>query len=258
MIKIECRPYETFPVLGVRVAALQIPDVVESMEEWIAARDHCRYIAVTSMHGVVMAQHDAAFLRALNDAAMVVPDGMPLVWAGRRQGHHLPRRVYGPELMETFFARTSGKGYRHFFYGGKPGVADELARNLVLRFPGVQVAGVFCPPFRPLTAEEDETIVRAIESSRADVVWVGVSTPKQEEWMNQHRNLLSAPVLVGVGAAFDVHAGRSRSAPKWMRENGLEWSFRLLHEPRRLWKRYLIFGSEFAFRMAFEFLRFRK
>jgi N-acetylglucosaminyldiphosphoundecaprenol N-acetyl-beta-D-mannosaminyltransferase len=247
----------TYVVLGVPVSAVQIPGVVDRIEEWIARREACRYIAVTGMHGVMLAQHDPGYLGVLSDAAMVVPDGMPLVWAGRRLGFDLPRRVYGPELMETFCARTRSKGYRHFFYGAKPGVADELARRLAERYPGLQVAGVCSPPFRPLTDEEDRSIVRAIEDSKADIVWVGLGAPKQEVWMHQHQGRLSAPVLVGVGAAFDFHAGRVPSAPEWMREHGFEWAFRLALEPRRLWKRYLVYGSEFALRMALEVLRSR-
>ena len=247
--------FDTYDVLGVRVNAVQIPGVVDRMEEWIARREACRFVAVTGMHGVMLAQHDPAFRQVLSGAAMVVPDGMPLVWAGRRHGFDLPRRVYGPELMGAFCARTHGKGYRHFFYGGKPGVGEALGKRLCECYPGLQIAGVLCPPFRSITNEEDRAIVRAIEDSRADVVWVGLGAPKQELWMHDHWQRLSAPVLVGVGAAFDFLTGRVSNAPEWMREHGLEWSFRLLREPRRLWKRYIILGSEFVVRMAWEELR---
>jgi N-acetylglucosaminyldiphosphoundecaprenol N-acetyl-beta-D-mannosaminyltransferase len=202
------------------------------------------------MHGIVEAQHDPCFRSVLENADLVVPDGMPLVWLARKRGHALKRRVYGPELLKSFCQSTGGK-HRHFFYGGAPGVAKQLADRLRCQY-GVSIAGTYSPPFRALTSEEDNRIVDLIHETAADVVWVGLSTPKQEQWMYQHRNLLRVPVLVGVGAAFDLLTGRVRQAPPWMRERGLEWMFRLLQEPRRLWRRYLIYGSEFAFKASLE------
>ncbi len=236
----------SFRVLGVRVDAVQIPDAVRRMEEWIARREGGRYIAVTGMHGVTEAQHDSHFKKILNSAGLVVPDGMPLVWIGRRHGFDLRRRVYGPELMATFCEQTASKAYRHFFYGGASGVAEELASQFVSRFSGMVVAGTYSPPFRSLTPEEDREIIHAIEGAQADIVWVGLSTPKQERWMFEHRHRLKVPVLVGVGAAFDFHTRRIAQAPAWMGDHGLEWLFRLSVEPRRLWRRYLVYGSEFA------------
>ena len=248
----------SFAVLGVRVDAVQIPDVVQIMERWIAARNGSQYVAVTGMHGVTEAHHDRAFRAILNDAGMVVPDGMPLVWVSRLRGHNLRRRVYGPELMLAFCEHTARKGCRHFFYGGAPGVADALAEKLQSRFPGLQVAGTCCPPFRPLTPEEDEAVVARINACGADVLWVGLSTPKQERWMHGHRDRIRVPVMVGVGAAFDIHSGRVRQAPRWMRENGFEWLFRLLQEPRRLWRRYLVYGSQFMLLVCLELLGLRR
>jgi N-acetylglucosaminyldiphosphoundecaprenol N-acetyl-beta-D-mannosaminyltransferase len=248
-----------FRVLGVRVDAVQIPNVIARMEEWIARRDGCRYIAVTGMHGVAEAQHDRRFKHILNAAGLVVPDGYPLVRLGRTKGMpQLKRRVYGPELMAAFCERTAAKGYRHFFYGGAPGVAEELAPRFAMRHPGLVVAGTYCPPFRALTPEEDDEVVAKIEQSRADIVWVGLSTPTQERWMFEHRERLRVPVLVGVGAAFDFHTGRAAQAPQWMRENGLEWLFRLVQEPKRLWRRYLVYGSEFVLLVMLESLGLRK
>jgi N-acetylglucosaminyldiphosphoundecaprenol N-acetyl-beta-D-mannosaminyltransferase len=250
---------KSFFVLGVRVDAVQIPDVIARMEDWITRREACRYVAVTGMHGVTEAQHDGRFKDVLNAAELVVADGYPLVWLGRRKGlAQMKRRVYGPELMEAFCEQTAGKGYRHFFYGGAPGVAEELARRLSARYPGLELAGTFCPPFRGLTPEEDRQAVAAIEEARPDIVWVGLSTPKQETWMFEHREPLRAPVLVGVGAAFDFHTGRTIQAPMWMRENGLEWLFRLIQEPRRLWRRYLVYGMEFGVLVTLELLRLKK
>jgi N-acetylglucosaminyldiphosphoundecaprenol N-acetyl-beta-D-mannosaminyltransferase len=248
-----------FSVLGVRVDPVQIPDVITCAQSWIDAREVGRYIAVTGMHGVTEAQHESSFKNILNAASLVVPDGYPLVWLGRRKGFAgLLRRVYGPELLEEFCKETASKGYRHFFYGGAPGVADDLAKRLSDRHPRMAVAGTYCPPFRELTPEEDENIVRTINAAKPDGVWVGLSTPKQERWMYGHRGRLDVPVMVGVGAAFDFHTGRVPQAPVWMRENGLEWLFRLSKEPKRLWHRYLVYGSQFVFLVLLESLHLKK
>jgi N-acetylglucosaminyldiphosphoundecaprenol N-acetyl-beta-D-mannosaminyltransferase len=249
-------PPATFAVLGVRVNAVQIPAVIAQMERWILESEACHFIAVTGMHGITEAQHDPCFKHILNSADLVVPDGMPLVWLGRHQGYQLPRRVYGPELMQSF-CRLSGPNYAHYFYGGMPGVAVSLAESLRGQF-GINVAGAYSPPFRPLSAEEDEQVLDEIHRAKSDVLWIGLSTPKQERWMYAHRSRLRVPVVVGVGAAFDLNSGRIRQAPMWMRENGLEWSYRLLREPKRLWRRYLICGSEFVWSVALELLSLRK
>ena len=244
---------QVFEVLGIPVNAIQIPGTVECMEGWIREGSAPRYIAVTGMHGVREAQYDAGVAEALRDAALVVPDGMPLVWLGRRRGHVLPRRVYGPELMAEFCRTTAGK-YRHFLYGSSPETLDRLEEVLRVRF-GNQVVGRYSPPFRALTPEEEVEVTANINRSGADVVWVGLSTPKQEVWMHRFRSLVRAPVLVGVGAAVDFLAGQKRSAPRWMQENGLEWLFRLLCEPRRLWRRYLLGGSDFVVKVLMEEVR---
>jgi N-acetylglucosaminyldiphosphoundecaprenol N-acetyl-beta-D-mannosaminyltransferase len=245
----------SFSILGVPVHAVQIADVVRVMRDWIVRRESCQVVAVTGMHGVTEAQRDPEFKNVLREASLVVPDGMPLVWVGRREGFHLRRRVYGPELMETF-CRDTGDELRHFFYGGALGVAERLAGILRNRY-GISVAGTFSPPFRPLTANEDAVIVQRINASQPDVIWVGLSTPKQERWMHGHRSLLDVPVTVGVGAAFDYVSGAKRSAPAWMQEHGLEWFYRLTSEPKRLWRRYLLGGSQFVYWLALERLRLR-
>jgi N-acetylglucosaminyldiphosphoundecaprenol N-acetyl-beta-D-mannosaminyltransferase len=228
------------------------------MESWVTARKGSRYVAVTGMHGVSESRRDSAFRTILRDADLVVPDGMPLVWLGRFHGHNMARRVYGPELMLEFCRATAPHGLRHFFYGGADGVADALAARMAERFPGLVVAGACSPPFRALTAEEDAAIVSRINAARADVLWVGLSTPKQERWMHAHRDCLSVPVMVGVGAAFDMHTGRVKQAPAWMREHGLEWFYRLLQEPRRLWRRYIVLGSQFVGNVALELSGMRR
>ena len=245
-----------FQVLGVRVNAVQIPGVVGQMEDWISERSGCHFIAVTGMHGVTEAQHDLLFKEILNTADLVVPDGMPLVWLGRLRGHSLRRRVYGPELMETF-CQSTGPKYRHFLYGGAPDVPSLLAGVMREKY-GINVVGEYSPPFRALTEQEDEEILAQIHAAKPDIIWVGLSTPKQERWMYEHRSRLRVPVAVGVGAAFDLNSGRAKQAPRWMRENGLEWSFRLIMEPRRLWRRYLVYGSEFVWRVAAELLSLRQ
>lgn len=246
-----------FVVLGVRVHAIQIPAVIARVERWIRKGASGHYVALTGMHGVSEALHDAG-LRALLNApeCLVVADGMPLVWLGRRHGHPMARRVYGPELMESFLRQTRDR-YRHFFYGGAPGVADHLTEVMRQRF-GARVVGTYCPPFRPLTVDEKRDVVSRIRTAVPDVLWVGLSTPKQERWMSEYLPLLNVPVLIGVGAAFDFHTGRLQQAPVWMRENGLEWLFRLLREPRRLWRRYLINGSQFAWNVSLELLNIKR
>lgn len=244
----------SFEVLGVKVQAVQTPDVVACMERWIHERGACRTVAATSMHGVVEARHDSTFKEILKSADAVVPDGMPLVWLGRRKGYALPRRVYGPDLMLEFCGKTAARGYRHFFYGGEPGVPELLAESLQKRFPSLQVCGTFSPPFRPLQPEEEEKIVAMINQAAPDIVWVGLGEIKQDQWMHQHKDRLGVPVLVGVGAAFDFLSGRRNQAPRWMGEHGFEWLFRLCQEPRRLWRRYLVYGTQFLVYLALAWL----
>jgi N-acetylglucosaminyldiphosphoundecaprenol N-acetyl-beta-D-mannosaminyltransferase len=243
-------------VLGIRVDAVHIPDVISRMQTWIAIGQVCHYIAFTGLHGVSEANKDSNFKNIVNSADLVVADGMPLVWLGRLHGHALRRRVYGPELMETF-CRETGSQYRHFFYGGVPGVAESLATSLRERFH-IVVAGTYSPPFRDLTVEEDKVLADWVHEAAPDVLWVGLSTPKQERWMHEHRERLRVPVLLGVGAAFDLNSGRLRQAPEWMREIGLEWLFRFLAEPRRLWKRYLVKIPSAIWSISLEIVHLRK
>jgi len=230
--------FPTFRVLDVPVHAVQIPDAISQIKAWIGSGVKGRYVAVTGMHGIAESRRDDNLRCALHSADLVVPDGMPLVWLGRRHGHTLKRRVYGPELMETF-CRQTGATYRHFFYGGANGTADRLASSLRQRYC-IVVAGTYCPPFRTLNEKEQRQFVSRIEESSPDILWVGLSTPKQEKWMYENRDTLNVPVMLGVGAAFDINSGTTSQAPVWMRENGLEWLFRLTTDPKRLWRRYLI------------------
>jgi N-acetylglucosaminyldiphosphoundecaprenol N-acetyl-beta-D-mannosaminyltransferase len=227
-------------------------DALATIDGWIARREH-RYVCVSGVHGVMESQRDEALRRIHNIAGLVTPDGMPLVWLSHLKGERHVERVYGPDLMLALCSLPlSQGGYRHFFYGGAPGVADRLAERLRARCPGLAVVGTYTPPFRQLTAAEDDDVVCRIDAAEPDIVWVGMSTPKQEHWMHAHINRLSAPVLIGVGAAFDFLAGLKRQAPRWMQRSGLEWTFRLLTEPRRLWRRYAINNPAFVWHILLQ------
>jgi len=244
-------------ILGVGVSALNMTMALEVIEGWIERREP-HYVCVTGVHGVMESQRDENLRRIHNRAGLVTPDGMPLVWLSRLQGFRHVERVYGPDLMLALCERSAAKGYRHFFYGGAEGVPEQLASVLQKRFPGLQVAGTFSPPFRPLTPEEDDQIIQMINEAAPDIVWVGLSTPKQERWMAEHVGRLTAPVLIGVGAAFDFLTGRKPQAPRWMQRAGLEWLFRLLTEPRRLWRRYLINNPLFVALVVLQALGVRR
>jgi N-acetylglucosaminyldiphosphoundecaprenol N-acetyl-beta-D-mannosaminyltransferase len=235
-------------VLGVEVSAINPHMALSAVTEWIESDDR-QYVCVTGVHGVMESQGDPDLKRIHNASGLTTPDGMPLVWCGRFAGAGWMERVYGPDLMLQVCAKSVDMGWKHFFYGAGPGVADELARRLSETFPGLSVAGTYSPPFRPLTAMEVDTMVDVLNESAADIVWIGLSTPKQERWMDQFRPLLDAGVLIGVGAAFDIHAGRLAQAPKWMQRSGLEWMFRLTQEPKRLWRRYLSASPRFLMGM---------
>jgi len=226
-------------ILGVGISAINMNIALKVIETWITKRES-HYVCVTPVHSVMECQRDPQLRHIFNTSGMTTPDGMPLVWISRLKGFRHVDRVYGPDLMLALCERSVARGYRHFFYGGAEGVPEQLAEVLQRRFPGLVVAGTFSPPFRPLTPEEDEHIVQMINKAVPDIVWVGLGSPKQERWMAAHVDRLTAPVLIGVGAAFDFHTGRKPQAPRWMQRSGLEWLFRLLTEPRRLWRRYLI------------------
>jgi len=250
-------PRERYGVLGVWVDAVDQRRAQDVIEDWIA-RAEPGYVCVSNVHSVMEARRDESLRAVLNAAGLAVPDGMPLVWVARLRGCRDVRRVYGPDLTLQLCERAARRGYRCFFYGGGPGVAERLAEALSRRFPGLRVVGAEAPPFRPLTTEEDEEAVRRINAASPDVVFVGLGCPKQERWMAEHRARLRAPVLLGVGAAFDFHTGRVPQAPRWMMGSGLEWLFRLWQEPRRLWRRYLVYNPLFVFHLTLELLGLRR
>jgi N-acetylglucosaminyldiphosphoundecaprenol N-acetyl-beta-D-mannosaminyltransferase len=226
------------PILGVPLAVTDYERALDWIDAAVAlgARE---YLCVAAVHTVMESREDEALRAAVDGAAFTVPDGQPLAWALRKLGHKIDARVYGPELMERACARAAGSGQRHYLYGGRDEKAlAQLAANLLARHPGLQLVGGHSPPFRGLDDAELDEIATRINAARPDVVWVGIGVPKQEKWMATMRDRLDAPVLIGVGAAFDFHAGLVPQAPAWMQRRGLEWLFRLVQEPRRLWRRY--------------------
>jgi N-acetylglucosaminyldiphosphoundecaprenol N-acetyl-beta-D-mannosaminyltransferase len=250
------------PALPPAAEVLGVPLAITDYErtlDWIEASVRTRrrdYVCVAAVHTVMAFREDAELRAAVLGAGFTVPDGQPLVWALNALGHSLPNRVYGPELMDRACARAARSGQRFYLYGGRNhGALAELARNLRLRHPGLMIVGGHCPPFRPLTAAEEAAVADDINRSRADVVWVGIGVPKQEKWMAHMRERLEAPVLLGVGAAFDFHAGLIPQAPDALQRLGLEWAFRLVQEPRRLWRRYLRYNPRFVLGFARQYVR---
>lgn len=225
-------------VLGVKISAANIPIAIAEVDRWIR-QGYRSYVTVTGVHGIMESVRDQEIRRVHNGAGLVLPDGMPLVWLLWEDGFKFADRVYGPDLMLALFDQAQKMGYRHFLYGATPRTLELLKRNLQRKFPRAKIVGTYAPPFRPIGADEDPAVIEAINASAADITWVGLSTPKQELWMARHRERLAAPVLIGVGAAFDFHAGILRQAPRWLQRSGLEWLFRMAVEPRRLAKRYL-------------------
>ena len=244
-------------ILGMPIAMTDYTEAMDVMDGLIARRER-GYVCATAVHAIMVGQNDEEMRSALQGSTMTVPDGMPLVWAANLLGEDLEDRVYGPELMLRYCERSRDKGHRIFLYGGRDqGSLAQLALNLRLRYPGVKIVGGYPPPYRDLSEEEEDAIVAEMNNSRADVVWVGVGAPKQEKWMAAMRGRLDAPVLVGVGAAFDFHAGRVSMAPSWMQERGLEWTYRIAQEPRRLLPRYLYTNPRFLYGVARQYLRER-
>ena len=245
-------------VLGVPLALTDYEETLDWIDGTIAQREK-GYICVAAVHTVMASQEDPELREAVVGADFTVPDGQPLVWAMNLLGHQLPSRVYGPDLMDRACERAARTGVRMYLYGGRnQGSLVQLALNLRTRYPGLQIVGGYAPPYRELSDEETDAVVAEIDRSRADIVWVGIGVPKQEKWMARMRDRLEAPVLVGVGAAFDFHAGLVPQAPTWLQEAGLEWAYRLAHEPRRLWRRYLRYNPRFVTAFARQLAQHRR
>jgi N-acetylglucosaminyldiphosphoundecaprenol N-acetyl-beta-D-mannosaminyltransferase len=243
-------------VLGVGIHAVNLRRAVDLIEARVRAGQK-GYVCVTGVHGVMEAGRDKSFQDVLDLAYLVVPDGMPTVWIGRLQGLDLDR-VFGPDLMAEICRRSPATGITHFLYGGRPGVAEELRSVLSRRFPGIRIVGTYTPPFGPLSAQQQIALEEVIQKMSPDIVWVGLSTPKQEQFMAINLRRLGCKVMIGVGAAFDIHTGRLKDAPDWCKKLGLQWFHRLCQEPSRLWKRYLINNSGFLWKIALQLIGIRR
>jgi N-acetylglucosaminyldiphosphoundecaprenol N-acetyl-beta-D-mannosaminyltransferase len=228
-----------FCILGVKISAINIDDACSFVEDAILKRQK-KYICVCPVSTIMESKRSEKVLMGVNSADLVTPDGMAVVWIGKMQGYKNIRRVYGPELMQNIFGISEKKQYKNYFYGSSHNTLNKLEEKLSRKYPGLIINGSFSPPFRQLTEEEDSKIVEEINRSDSDIVWVGLGSPKQDLWMYEHRGRINAPVMIGVGAAFDFLAGVKPQAPRWIRDNGFEWLFRLVTEPKRLWRRYLV------------------
>jgi N-acetylglucosaminyldiphosphoundecaprenol N-acetyl-beta-D-mannosaminyltransferase len=245
-------------VVGIDLALTDYERTMDWMDAAIA-RGERAIVSAAAVHLVMVAGEDPDTRRAIDrDDVLAVPDGQPLVWALKALGHPDASRVYGPDLMAKYCERSARTGTRMYLYGGRnQGALVQLTLSLRRRHPGLRIVGGYSPPFRPLTPEEEDWVADDINRSRADVVWVGTGQPKQEKWMAAMRDRLDAPILAGVGAAFDFHAGLIPQAPDWMQALGLEWTFRLAQEPRRLWRRYVRYNPLFMRDFARQWLRER-
>jgi N-acetylglucosaminyldiphosphoundecaprenol N-acetyl-beta-D-mannosaminyltransferase len=245
-------------LLDIPVHAIDYPQSLTQIASWVDSKKRPpAYITQTNVYSLVLAQKDKPYKEALSSADLSLPDGMPLVWLLRLKGNHVVSRIYGPDLMKLVSLEASKRGWRCFLYGGKPEVLDRLKKTLVDLYPDIQVVGAYSPPFRELTNEEENEVCAMINSAEPDILWISLGTPKQDIWMYEHREKLNVSVMHGVGAAFDSLTGEVRQAPRWMMNAGLEWLFRLIMEPRRLWKRYTINNVLFVSYLLLDLLRVR-
>lgn len=243
---------QTFLVFGAPIDVIDWQSALSRIGRWASAKES-RYVCICNAHSVVTATDDAAFSAAVQQADMATPDGAPVAWLIGKQTGQPQQRINGPDLMWRYLADGAAVGGPVFLYGGKVETLEVLHRRVLEEFPDLQIAGIYSPPFRELTADEDQQVVDMVNRSGATTVWVSLGCPKQEKWMAEHRGRIQA-VMIGVGAAFDYHAGTIRRAPLWMQRNGLEWLHRLASEPGRLWKRYLVTNSLFMFLAARQLL----
>lgn len=244
--------FDTYDVLGIPISVVSLETAAEAIISW-KLDPRARIVGVREVASIMALRERPDLLAITRRTAMNIPDGMPLVWIGRLRG--LPvGRACGPDLIEKVLLESPRTGLKHFFYGGKEGVAEELAAVFRARAPGVEIVGTYCPPFRPLTQNEDSMVVNKILESGANIVWVGLSSPKQDIWMDSHLDRLPIS-MIGVGAAFDFHSGAVRRAPQWMQRLGFEWLHRLFSEPRRLWRRYLVMAPRFVYLVALDSVR---
>ncbi len=230
----------TCPVLKVPIGALTMTEAIRQVNRWVATASRPHLVTFVNAHMVVEAQLRPAFAHSMRAMDLNCADGAPVYWLARKQFGRRVAKIAGPEFMPEFCAQSVALGHRHFLYGGPEGVAEEAAATLRRRYPGIQIVGHYSPPFRPLTHGENEEVIAAINASEADLVWVCLGCPKQERWIAAMQDRLDAKVILAVGQAFDILAGRRRRAPAFVRNVGCEWLYRLAAEPKRLWKRYLV------------------
>lgn len=228
---------DSFKILGVKINVLTINSLFQEINRWIK-EDNSNYIVLTGVHGIIEMQNNKELLEINNNAGLVTPDGMPTVWYGKLLGFKNIEKVYAPDIMFKVFSESNKNEYKHYLYGGKEGVADKLAEILRNKYPEIQIVGTFCPPFRELNKDEIIDISDDINQSGANILWCGLGCPKQEKWMNQFRNKVNAQVLIGVGAGFDFLSGEKPLASAFIKNSGFEWLYRLLRDPKYLWKRY--------------------
>lgn len=240
-------------IIGTRIDATSYEDACDRIETWVTQNRSC-YIVAANVHVVMMGHWHPSYQDIINRAQLVTPDGMPLVWGLRWLGIEAQSRVYGPDLMLALCERAATKNIPLFLYGGTPSVLETLHSKLIQRFPHLNIVGVYSPPFRPLTPAEEASDRAMIEQSGAKVVLVGLGCPKQEKWMARQQGQLAA-VMIGVGAAFNFHSGMVSQAPRWMMRWGLEWLYRLVTEPKRLWRRYFINNPSFIVLFGWQLLR---
>ncbi len=246
---------QTFRILGTPIGVLTMPEAIRIVNQWLKDDDRCRLVTFANVHMLVEARLKPDFGEVLRQTDLNCPDGNPLSWIGKVLYGGRISQVAGPDFMPLFCEQTASQGYRHFLYGGGEGIAEKTAQELMFRYPGIQIAGRYTPPFMQLSQSENEKVCTQINASGADVVWVCLGCPKQEKWILEHRDQLNAKVILAVGQAFDILAGTKVRAPKFLRRFGLEWAYRLVQEPGRLWKRYLITNVLFIAWVVFSFLR---
>jgi N-acetylglucosaminyldiphosphoundecaprenol N-acetyl-beta-D-mannosaminyltransferase len=251
MIKMINKKINNFYILNVRISAIDMDDACSVVKEAITKREK-KYICVCPVSTIMECKKDNKELESVNFADLATPDGMAVVWLGRMLGYRNIRRVYGPELMEAICSISAKSGFKNYLYGSTQEVLGKLKERLIKRYPGLTISGVFSPPFRKLSDDEDNQIVEELNNNAPDIIWVGLGSPKQDLWMYEHRKRINAPVMIGVGAAFDFLAGTKLQAPRWIRDNGFEWLFRLVTEPKRLWRRYLINYPLFVYYLLVE------
>jgi N-acetylglucosaminyldiphosphoundecaprenol N-acetyl-beta-D-mannosaminyltransferase len=244
-------------ILGVGVSAINMDQAITLTEEFVDTGRR-GYVCVTGLHGIIEADHDEQFRRILNRSFLSTPDGMPTVWIGKMQGFEAMDRVYGPDYMVEVCRVSVERGFTHYLYGGKDGIAGRLAETLQNRFPGLRVVGTYTPPFRPLNSEEEGKLREELAALKPDFLWVGLSTPKQERFMDAYCDKFDVKVMVGVGAAFDILIGDVVDAPRWVKRAGFQWLHRLIQEPRRLWQRYVSIVILFSWNFSQQLLGIRK